>query len=81
MEADAPRQRNGHDCGLYVLAMAEALAAAASAGRPPAAAAAAGAFDHITLQYVADLRRQLAELVARLAEASGRSLPKPSDCT
>ena len=66
----APRQGNGHDCGLHVLATAQWLVtdftAGASGGRVPLDAA-------VTAETVAALRRQIREAI--LQEDSAMAEP------
>lgn len=47
MPEAAPRQANGHDCGLYVLAVADAVCSARAAERETAAAAGSGRGDDL----------------------------------
>lgn len=58
----APQQRNGYDCGVYVLAMAEVLCAAAASGQALAEKE-LKEFSDLTPQYIAALRTRLLELI------------------
>ena len=69
---DTPQQANGHDCGLYTIAIAEALCEGLASDKLPAAVGAIPArVAALTPARVDEKRAALKQLVAACAPKSG----------